>query len=64
MVDEIHNAPRADGVARLYVPGEMEWERYEIAAKKGIALPSDVVGSLKDAAAMVGLDFQKLCAGG
>src|SRR5512136_1859268 len=28
LVDEIHAAPRADGVERLYVPGEMEWERH------------------------------------
>ncbi len=62
MVDEIHNAPKADGVARLYIPGEMEWDRYATAAQNGIALPSDVVSSLKDAAAMVGLDFEQLCA--
>ena len=62
MVDEIHQAPRADGVARVYIPGEMEWERYEIATKNGIALPSDVVASLQEAAVMVGLDFEKVLA--
>ena len=27
LVDEVHAAPTADGVERIYVPGEMEWER-------------------------------------
>ena len=46
MVDEIHQAPRADGAERLYVPGEMEWERYERAMKDGIMLPPDVAEKL------------------
>lgn len=55
LVDEIHQAPRADGVDRLFVPGEMEWERHTLAMKEGIRLPPDVVGSLEEAANMVGL---------
>jgi len=55
LIDEIHAAPRADGVQRLYVPGEMEWERYDTAMREGICLPSDVVANLKAAAEMVGL---------
>src|SRR5512139_1101688 len=43
LVDEIHAAPRAEGVERLYVPGEMEWERHAQAMKQGIQLPPDVV---------------------
>jgi ureidoglycolate dehydrogenase (NAD+) len=56
LVDEIHAAPRADGVERLYVPGEMEWERHGRAMTEGIPLPPDVVASLEEAAAMTGLD--------
>ncbi|MDE3067460.1 MAG: Ldh family oxidoreductase [Verrucomicrobiota bacterium] len=56
LVEEIHNAPRADDAARLYVPGEMEWDRYDRALKEGIPLPSDVQASLEKAAAVVGLD--------
>jgi ureidoglycolate dehydrogenase (NAD+) len=56
LVDEVHAAPRAEGVDRLYVPGEMEWERYERARDEGIELPSDVVSSLTEAAALAGLD--------
>jgi LDH2 family malate/lactate/ureidoglycolate dehydrogenase len=57
LVDEIHAAPRADGVERLFVPGEMEWERHARAMEEGIALPPDVVASLQKAAEIVGLDF-------
>jgi len=51
LIDEIHAAPRADGVSRIYVPGEMEWERYARAMQHGIALPSDVVEKLETVAA-------------
>ena len=57
LVDEVHNAPRADGVERLYVPGEMEWERLARASIDGVDLPSDVVSSLREAAALVDLDL-------
>lgn len=58
LVEEIHAAPRADGVDRIYVPGEIEWGRYDRAMREGIALPSDVVASLEEAAAMSGLDLR------
>jgi ureidoglycolate dehydrogenase (NAD+) len=56
LVDEVHAAPRADGVDRLYVPGEMEWERYDRAVEHGVDLPPDVVASLAEAADLVDLD--------
>jgi LDH2 family malate/lactate/ureidoglycolate dehydrogenase len=56
LIDEIHHAPRADGVERLLVPGELEWERYDRAMKEGIHLPGDVVENLKAAAELTGLD--------
>jgi ureidoglycolate dehydrogenase (NAD+) len=59
LVDEIHAAPRADGVERLYVPGEMEWERHGRAMKEGIRLPPDVWASLQEAAKMTELDLLK-----
>jgi LDH2 family malate/lactate/ureidoglycolate dehydrogenase len=58
LVDEIHNAPRADGVDRIFLPGEMEWERYERAMREGIALPADVFSSLQEAAKMSGLNLE------
>lgn len=56
LVDEIHAAPRADGVDRLFVPGEMEWERHVRAMREGIQLPADVATSLDEAGKMVGLN--------
>lgn len=56
LIDEIHQSPRADGVERLLVPGELEWERHERAMREGIALPSDVVESLRAAAEIAGMD--------
>ncbi|MBL9127908.1 MAG: Ldh family oxidoreductase [Verrucomicrobiales bacterium] len=54
LVDEIHASPRADGVDRLYVPGEREWERFERARLDGIRLPTDVAEGLRAAAECVG----------
>lgn len=58
LVDEIHQSPLADGAERIYVPGEMEWERYDHSLREGIALPSDVVASLEEVATMVGLNLK------
>lgn len=57
LVDEIHAAPRAEGVERLYVPGEMEWERHARAMQEGLRLPADVLASLQEAAKMTGLNW-------
>ncbi len=46
MVKALHEAPKAKGSDRIYVPGEMEWERYE-KAEDGLVLPSNVVESLE-----------------
>ena len=55
MVDEIHASPRVEGVDRIYVPGEKEWDHYDRVMKEGLQLPPDVVTSLQDAAGMIGL---------
>jgi LDH2 family malate/lactate/ureidoglycolate dehydrogenase len=57
LIDEVHAAPRAVGVDRLYVPGELEWERFAASTADGIRLPADVVASLQDAAALSDLDL-------
>src|SRR5262249_48392827 len=56
VIEEVHNSPRAEGVDRLLVPGELEWERYDVAVEKGILLPSDVVANLQQASETVGLE--------
>ncbi len=47
IVRELHAAPKAAGVDRIYVPGEMEWERRERALAEGIPLPPDVAAALR-----------------
>jgi len=56
MIREIKVAPKAQGVDRIYLPGEMEWERRHAALVDGIALPPDIVASLRGLASDIGLD--------
>ena len=62
LIDEIHAAPVAAGAQRIYVPGEMEWERRRRAIASGIPLPSDVVDSLRGLAGDLSLTepFERL----
>lgn len=46
LADYIHQTPLAKGTERIYLPGEMEWDRRGAALKDGIALPTDVVETL------------------
>jgi len=46
MIREIRAAPKAKGSERIYLPGEMEWERREAALRNGMELPPDVIASL------------------
>jgi len=54
-LQEIRAAPTAKG-GRIYVPGEMEWERREKALVQGIEMPEDVMMSLRLLAEEMGLD--------
>lgn len=42
LIRDIHETPKAKGVDRLYVPGEMEWQHRREALANGLALPEDV----------------------
>ena len=55
LIEEIHASPRADGIERLMVPGEPEWERHAKAMTDGIPLPADVWENLQKAAQMTGV---------
>jgi len=57
---EIRGAPKAKGVERIYVPGEMEWERRERALAEGIDLPDDVVANLRPLAEEMGFALEDL----
>jgi LDH2 family malate/lactate/ureidoglycolate dehydrogenase len=56
-LQEIRAAPKAKGAERIYVPGEMEWERREKALAQGIEMPEDVLMSLRLLAEEMGLDL-------
>lgn len=57
LAQEIHGAPRAPGAERIYLPGEMEWERRAQALASGIVLPPDVVASVLKLAEEVNVPF-------
>jgi len=46
-IREVRASEKADGADRIYLPGEMEWERREKALVEGIDLPDDAVTSLR-----------------
>lgn len=54
-IREIREAPKAKGCDRIYVPGEMEWERRDRALAEGIDLPEEISERLKALAAELGL---------
>ncbi len=55
MIRGLRQAPKAAGVERIYVPGEMEWEKRREALALGIPLPADVLDSLRGLAGDLGL---------
>ncbi|MHB1295368.1 MAG: Ldh family oxidoreductase [Anaerolineae bacterium] len=65
MIAYFHAAPKAEGSGRIgsgriYLPGEMEWERRQKALAQGIALPDDVVANLRVVAQDAKLDVDGL----
>lgn len=59
-IREIRQAPKAKGCDRIYVPGEMEWERRERALAEGIEFPQDVLVNLSALAEELNLDLGRL----
>jgi LDH2 family malate/lactate/ureidoglycolate dehydrogenase len=59
LAGEIRQAPKALGAERIYLPGEMEWEKRERALAEGILLPEDVVASVRGLAEDVKLDLSR-----
>lgn len=57
---EIHQAPKALGAERIYLPGEMEWERRDRALAEGIRFPEDVLESLRALANDFNLDLDRI----
>ena len=62
VIREIKESPKTKGSERIYLPGEMEWEKRERALEQGMVLPEDVIASLSGLAEDVGLDIKELFA--
>ena len=60
MITGIKQAPKAKGTERIYLPGEMEWERRDQALRQGIEFPPDVIESLTTLAGDWGLEIKEL----
>ncbi|MCL5096506.1 MAG: Ldh family oxidoreductase [Candidatus Omnitrophica bacterium] len=56
----IKESPKAKGSSRIYLPGEMEWERREDALAHGIPLPQDVAANLVGVAEDIGMGLELL----
>ena len=54
-IQRVHNADRIEGVDRIYLPGEMEWEHMDEASTLGVRLLPFVVEDLNAAAEKAGL---------
>ena len=50
MIREIHESRRAAGVERLYLPGEIEWEKRQRRLSAGIPLPESTLNGIRGAA--------------
>ena len=55
LIREIKSAPKAKGNDRIYLPGEMEWDKREAALKNGLQLPDYALLNLVGLAADTGL---------
>jgi ureidoglycolate dehydrogenase (NAD+) len=56
MIREIKAAPLAKGAEHIYLPGEIELAKRDVAVVEGIVLPPDIVASLRGLGEDVGLD--------
>jgi ureidoglycolate dehydrogenase (NAD+) len=52
---QIRESPRAEGADRIYLPGEIEWERRKKSLAEGIMLPQDVRRSLEELSRELGI---------
>ncbi|OHB55537.1 MAG: hypothetical protein A2Y12_03775 [Planctomycetes bacterium GWF2_42_9] len=60
LIQFIKSAPKAKGVGRIYLPGEMEWEAHAKVLKEGMMLPDHVMIRLQGLADDCGVSIKKL----
>jgi len=57
MAEKLHNAPKAKGSERIYMPGEIEWAKHKAAEENGINLPADVLSPLMELSREIGVSL-------
>jgi ureidoglycolate dehydrogenase (NAD+) len=60
MIRNIRQTPKAKGSDRIYLPGELEWEKRRSAIDHGIDLPEEIRHSLRSAAKMLEMNAKWL----
>ncbi|MCR4406148.1 MAG: Ldh family oxidoreductase [Anaerolineae bacterium] len=55
MLTTIRGSARAEGVERIYIPGEIEWEKEREREAHGVPLPEAVLSQLRDLAIELGV---------
>ncbi|MCX7787923.1 MAG: Ldh family oxidoreductase [Spirochaetes bacterium] len=55
-IDNIHSCPKAEGVERIYVPGELEYESMKKTEKEGVEVSTITRDELVQTAKAVGVD--------
>jgi len=60
MIRAIKASPKAKGSDRIWLPGEMEWERRATALEEGMLMPEIVLNSLAKLSREMGREFEDL----
>jgi LDH2 family malate/lactate/ureidoglycolate dehydrogenase len=55
LIREIHDSPRAPGVDRIYLPGEIEWLTWRKRMQSGIPVPVKVLEQIHELASELGV---------
>jgi LDH2 family malate/lactate/ureidoglycolate dehydrogenase len=55
LVQEILNSPRAPGVERIYLPGEIEWLKRQDRLQNGVPVPASVLAEIQGLAQELGV---------
>ena len=55
LIDQIHQSPKAPGVERIYVAGEIEWDLESARRASGVPLEESVFAALERSAREVGV---------
>jgi LDH2 family malate/lactate/ureidoglycolate dehydrogenase len=58
MIAEIRNSPRAQGVERIYLPGEIEWLKKQERLATGIPVPDSLLRNLNQLADELGVRLE------